>query len=448
MDRKFKKFFEIRTYFPKGITARMLILIILPILLSQILTGYIFYRRHWRTISNQNAIAFAGDVLTIVDLKKPNMTEEEFENLKKIAKKNSMMDIEWLPQEKIIKHKNSKRLEKLSLKYVYKFLNQNLKLPYTLYADEDKNILDIKIQYPDGILSISSSLKSVFSKTFYIFFLWMIGSCIIFIAISVPFAKSQVNAIKNLTRVISLAGRGEEIDGFVPSGPIQIRHAGSAFLKTYTRMYRYMKSRTNMLSGISHDLKTPLTRMKLELEFCDDKNLQFALLNDIEDMEKMIDSYLSFAKGMAPETSVKINITETVKNLIRKLNKGNFDISFESKKEYFATVRPLAFERAISNVIMNAIRYGKKKIAISIKKDSDKLSIFIEDNGPGIPEGKRDDMFKPFARLEKSRNSKTGGVGLGLSIVQEVIHQHGGEVQLLPSEKLGGLKVKIDLPLK
>ena len=444
MNKKIKKFFEIRTYFPKGISSRMFILIILPILLSQILTGYVFYKRHWKSISNQNAISFAGNVLTIVDLK----ASEKFSELQQIAKKNFMMDIEWDSGEKITKHRNSKKLEHLSLKYVYKFLNQNLKLPYSLSADENKNSLDIKIQYPDGILSISSSLKTVFSKTFYIFFLWMIGSCIIFIVISIPFAKSQLNAIKNLTRVIGLAGRGEEIDGFVPSGPIQIKQAGSAFLKTYTRMHRYIKSRTNMLSGISHDLKTPLTRMKLELEFCEDKNIQFALLNDIEDIEKIIYSYLSFARGITHENSMKINITKTIQNLIKKLNKGKYDISFESKKEYYTSVRPLAFERAISNILMNAIRYGNKKINVSIKKDGENISIFIEDNGPGIPENRRDEMFKPFARLDKSRNTKTGGVGLGLSIVQEIIHQHGGEIQLLSGEKLGGLKVKIDLPLK
>ena len=444
MYKNIKKFFEIRTYFPKGITARMLILIILPIFLSQLLTGYIFYKRHWKTISNQNAITFAGNVLTIIDLKKT----EKFTDVQQMAKKNFVMDVDWESGATIKKHRNSKRLEKLSLKYVYKFLNQNLKFPYSLSADENKNSLEIKIQYPDGVLSISSSLRSVFSKTFYVFFLWMIGSCVVFVAIAIPFAKSQVNAIKNLTRVIGLAGRGDDITGFVPSGPIQIRQAGSAFLKTYTRIHRYIQSRTSMLSGISHDLKTPLTRMKLELEFCDDKNLQFALLNDIEDMEKMIDSYLNFAKGISPENSERVNITKMIQNLIRKLNKGKFDISFESKKEYFAIIRPLAFERAISNVIMNAIRYGKKKISVSVTKNSDSLSIFVEDNGNGIPKEKREEMFKPFARLDKSRNNKTGGVGLGLSIVQEIIHQHGGEIRLEESEKLGGLKVKIDLPLK
>lgn len=448
MIKKYKKFFEIRTYFPKGITARMLILIILPIIFSQLLTGYIFYRRHWKNISNQSAIAFAGNVLTIMDLKAQDKTSEDFLEAQQMAKKNFLMDIEWLPDEKIIKKKNSKRLELLSFRYVYRFLNQNIKLPYSLSADEDKNLLEIKIQYPDGVLAISSSLKSVFSKTIYIFFLWVIGSAVIFILIAIPFAKSQVDAIKNLTRAIGLAGRGEKVENFTPSGPVQIKQAGIAFIKTYNRMQRYINSRTNMLSGISHDLKTPLTRMKLELEFCDDKNLQFALLNDIEDMEKMINSYLNFAKGMGVENSQEINITKTIKNLIRKLNKGKFDITFNTKKDYFAVVRPSAFERAISNIIVNAIRYGNKKIEVSILKKEEYFEIIIEDNGMGIPENRRDEMFKPFARLDNSRSSETGGMGLGLSIVQEVIHQHGGEVFLLDSKKLGGLLVKIELPIK
>ncbi|MDE6224126.1 MAG: ATP-binding protein, partial [Alphaproteobacteria bacterium] len=214
------------------------------------------------------------------------------------------------------------------------------------------------------------------------------------------------------------------------------------------RMQRYLKSRTNMLSGISHDLKTPLTRMKLELEFCDDKNLQFALLNDIEDMEKMINSYLDYAKGNIPENSQKTNITNLIKNIVRKLNKGNYDIKVNAKANIFAVIRPSAFERAIANIITNAIRYSKKKIIIDIKQHGNKVSVLIEDNGNGIPKNRRDDMLKPFTRLENSRNTSTGGVGLGLSIVQEIIHQHGGEIFLLDGQKLGGLLVKIEIPLK
>ena len=448
MNKNIRKLFEFRTYFPKGIMARILILIILPLVLSQVLSGYIFYKRHWKNISNQAATIFAGNVLTIMDLKAQDKTEEEFAETQLIAKKNYSIDIKFLEGEKITKKKISKRLDQLSLRYIRRFLNQNIKYPYSLSANEDTNLLEIKIQYPNGVLEISSSLKSVFSKTIYIFFLWVIGSIVIFLAIAIPFATNQVDSIKKLTSALKKAGRGEDIHDFNPTGPIQIREAGDAFLKTYTRMQRYLKSRTNMLMGISHDLKTPLTRMKLELEFCDDKDLQFALLNDIEDMEKMINSYLDYAKGNLPENSFETNITALVKNIVRKLNKGNYDIKVNAKKNYFAMIRPSAFERAIANIITNAIRYSKKKIIIDIKESNDNLCIFIEDNGKGIPENKREDMLKPFTRLESSRNKATGGVGLGLSIVQEIIHQHGGEISLLDGKKLGGLLVKIEIPLK
>ncbi|MGN0929523.1 MAG: ATP-binding protein [Alphaproteobacteria bacterium] len=445
---KWKNVFELRTYFPKGIMARTLILIILPLFLSQILTGYIFYKRHWKNISNQSAAVFAANVLTIMDLKEDDKTPEEFSDLQKMIKKNYSMNVDFLEGEKITKRKNSKRLDLLSLRYIRKFLNNNIKYPYTISASEDTNVLEVKIQYPDGVLVINSSLKSVFSKTIYIFFFWTIGSIIIFSLIAIPFAKNQIDSIKKLTYALESAGRGEEINNYNPTGPIQIKEAGKAFLKTYNRMQRYLKSRTNMLSGISHDLKTPLTRMKLELEFCDDKNLQFALLNDIEDMEKMINSYLDYAKGNIPENSQKTNITNLVKNIVRKLNKGNYDIKVNAKPNIFAVIRPSAFERAIANIITNAIRYSKKKIIIDIKQSGNKLSVLIEDNGNGIPENRRDDMLKPFTRLENSRNTSTGGVGLGLSIVQEIIHQHGGEVLLLDGKKLGGLLVKIEIPLK
>ncbi len=235
MMDKIKKYFQLRTYFPKGILARVLILIILPLFLSQVLTGYIFYKRHWKNISNQNALTFGGNVLTLVEEKTKDKTIEEFIKTQDMAK-NFSMDAEWIEGAKIKKQKNSERLEKLSLRYVYKFLNQNIKMPYSLIADEDANSLKIEIQYPDGVLKITSSLRSVFSKSIYIFFLWVLGSLIIFSLIAIPFAKKQVDSIKQLTNTISTAGRGEEIKDFKPSGAIQIKKAGQAFLKTYTRM--------------------------------------------------------------------------------------------------------------------------------------------------------------------------------------------------------------------
>jgi two-component system osmolarity sensor histidine kinase EnvZ len=188
--------------------------------------------------------------------------------------------------------------------------------------------------------------------------------------------------------------------------------------------------------------------MKLEAEFFEDKNLQFAMLNDMEEMEKMIDSYLSYAKGGQREKSERVEIGDLLKNAIRKANKGKYDIAFESQGRHFAVVRPIALERAVANILSNAIRYSEKKIIVSLRERAGMLEIDFEDNGGGIPEDKREEMLKPFTRMETSRNQATGGVGLGLAIVQETVHQHGGEIRLGQSERLGGLLVRLEIPLK
>jgi two-component system osmolarity sensor histidine kinase EnvZ len=427
---------------------RFMALVILPLLLSQILSGYIFYNRHWRNISNQSATLFAGNVMAIVDLREDDKAPEDFEETKKIAKRNFFMDIEFVPGGKIARQKNSRRLQQLSLKYVDRFLERNVRHPYSLSASEDTNVLEIQIQYPDGVLDIKSSLKSVFSKTIYIYAFWVLGSIVVFLGIAIVFARSQVDSIKKLTNAIDRAGRGEDVDDFKPAGPNQVREAGLSFLRNNRRQRRYLKSRNDMLAGISHDLKTPLTRMKLEMELFGDKTVDEALASDVEEMEKMLDAYLAYARGNVREASERVDVAALLANSIRKANKGKYDITLEAKGRHFAVLRPIAFERAVANVLSNAIRYSDKKIIVSVRERGGSLEIDFEDNGKGIPAARREEMLKPFTRLEGSRNRATGGVGLGLAIVQETVHQHGGDITLGESSRLGGLLVRLEIPLK
>ncbi|MDR1476741.1 MAG: hypothetical protein LBI17_01275, partial [Rickettsiales bacterium] len=300
---RIKSLFQFRTYFPKGLMGRFMALVILPVLLSQILSGYIFYNRHWINTANQSATLFAGNVLAVIDLKDAAETPDDFAEIQKLAKRNFSMGVEFTEGGKISKQKRSNRLNQLSLKYVTRFLNQNIRRHYSLSADENTNVLEVQVQYPNGALVINSNLKSIFAKTIYIYGFWVLGSIVFFLAIAAVFVRHEVGSIKKLTDAINRAGRGEDIGEFKPSGPAQVREAGLSFVKNHNRQRRYLKSKADMLAGISHDLKTPLTRMKLEAEFFEDKNLQFAMLNDMEEMEKMIDSYLSYAKGGQREKS-------------------------------------------------------------------------------------------------------------------------------------------------
>jgi len=455
MKEFFKNMFLFRTYFPRGIMGRMMVLIILPLLLSQALSGMIFYQRYHTNVANQSATLFAGNVLTIVDLMKDVAGDtQKFAELSTLARRNYSLNISFVNGAKIPDHYSvPARLNELSLKYLRRFLDQNLVRPYSLSVDERARQFEVQIQYSSGVLVISSRLSNVFQRTLYIFFYWIVGSIVIFSAIAIFFMRSQVRSIKDLTKAIERAGRGEDISDFKPSGPIQIRRAGRKFEQTYERNVRYVAAQKKMLSGVSHDLKTPLTRLKLEAEMFSDEAARYAVNMESDEINKMIDAYLSYAKNMAVEPSESISMNDLVKTVVRKLSRGKakVEVIAEKGKDYKAVVRPVAMERALSNIVQNALRYGKGKVEIklSTRKDSDGekfVVITVDDDGPGIPKDRRDDMFKPFARMDESR-SKDGGVGLGLSIVQEIIYQHGGEVFLEDSPSLGGLRVRTEIPV-
>lgn len=436
-----KKIFQIRTYFPKGLNGRFLIMLLFPIIFSQLLTSYIFYKKHWKTITNKNAVSFVGNVLTIVDLKKQY---KDFAEVQKIAKKNFSMNVNFIKDVNLVQKKNSKYIVKFSLKYVYNILNQNLKQKYVLFANEKNNDLKINIEYPDGILTIDTSLIAVFSKTFYLVFIWMFGSALIALMFIIPFFDKQLKSIKKLTFTIDRVSKGGNLDNFRPSGANQVRQAGIAFIKTYNKLQNLLSSRTRMLTNISQDLKIPLNNMKMSLEFCTDKDVKFALYDNIANMTKMIDSYLDFAEKIDNEKQQFSNITFKIKHIIKKINKGMFNIQLNSKKDYFAMIRPFAFEKAITNIIMNAIQFGNKKVLITITKQNDYIKIITEDNGKGVKPDMINEILKPFVKIDETKNS---GVGLGLPVANEIIQQDGGDLILGKSENLGGLKVEIKLPI-
>ncbi len=436
-----KKIFQIRTYFPKGLSGRFLIMLLFPIIFSQLFTSYIFYKKHWKAITNKNAVSFVGNVLTIVDLKKQY---PDFAEVQKIAKKNFSMNVKFLEGINLLERKNSKYIVKFSLKYVYKILDQNLKQKYVLFANEKNNDLKINIQYPDGILTIDTSLIAVFSKTFYLVFIWIFGSALIALLFTIPFFDKQLQSIKKLTFAIDAVSKGGNLDNFKPSGAKQVKEAGKSFIKTYNKLQGLLNSRTKMLTNISKDLKTPLNNMKASLEFCTDKDVKFALSDNIDNMTKMIDSYLDFTEKIDNEKQKFSNITFKIKHIIQKINKGVFNIKLNAKKDYFAMIRPFAFEKALTNIIMNAIQFGNKTILITVTKQNDYIKIIVEDNGKGISKEMLSEVLKPFVKID---NKKNNGIGLGLPVANEIIQQDGGDLTLESSKNLGGLKVEIKLPV-
>jgi two-component system osmolarity sensor histidine kinase EnvZ len=443
MSFDFRKLFQFKTYMPRGITGRFFAIVLLPIMLYSILIGYIFYSSHWQSMASQGAIMFSGGVVSVAEL----YETEKIANLAPMAAKNYGLKVEFLPGEQITgRRRIPKYLKSLSIKYVIRFLDKNLNRKYSIVADDEGKQVDIKIQYPKGVLSIQSSLRTVFSRSIFIFASWLLGGFVIFAGVAIVFARRQIKSIEDLASLISRAAHGEPVGNINPAGPKEVREASIAFFKNYNRMQRNIKAREKMLSGISHDLKTPLTRMKLETEFMEDKAAQASILDDVDDMIRIIDSYLEYAHGQGPVEKVKTDIADIARTVVRKLNRGNFAVEIDAPKPVYASVSPVAMERAVSNVVSNALHYASSKVRVGISRDGGQVEVSVEDDGPGIPVESREDMLRPFTRLDTSRNSDTGGHGLGLSIVQEIMHQHDGEVALLDSEGLGGLKVLLTLP--
>ena len=316
---------------------------------------------------------------------------------------------------------------------VYEFIPDKRIDVYVLLTNDEW----MRVVVPLGRLHSSSS---------YIFILWVFGLSILFFTISLIFMRNQIRPILRLSVAADRLGKGQDIVDLKPSGAREVRLAAEAFNKMRDRIMRQVQHRTSMLAGVSHDLRTPLTRLKLQLAMMGDGPDQDAMKQDIEDMEVMIEGYLSFARGDSGETAQATDMNELVEEVVTNARRNGFEISYQTASDpIIMTVKQNAMERALSNVLGNAAKFATEA-QVMLMQDMGYVKILIDDNGPGIPADKREDVFRPFHRLEQSRNTQSGGVGLGLSITQDIISSHGGTIQLGESS-VGGLSVIITLPV-
>ena len=296
------------------------------------------------------------------------------------------------------------------------------------------------------MLRIEAPKKRLASSTTLIFIGWMVGSSILLVLVAILFLRNQIRPIVQLSSAAESFGRGQEVEGFRPSGAQEVRQAAQAFIEMRGRIRRQVESRTAMLAGISHDLRTPLTRMRLELEMLGGKQGLEELRDDVDEMQKMVESYLAFASGEGSEEASKISIGQLLSRAVEPYQRRKSDVNLGDVPDRSIAVKTQAMLRVIRNLIDNALRYGDH-CWISVKLHRKKCLIIIDDDGPGIAQKDRESVFRAFKRLEESRNSETGGAGLGLTIVRDIVHAHGGDVSLEKSPQGEGLRVIISLPL-
>jgi len=424
---------------PSSLLGRSLIIVFAPILILVVLTTFIFYQTSWSIISKRLAQSVVADINVIVKLIDQNLKTEAIQ----IAKKDFKMDViykkdtdlnplSFRPQRGILTRRLQQSLEELERPFFYDLSNL------------EKGAA-IAIQLNNDLLIISVHKDRLYNESAFVFLLWMFFASLILLLLSYLFMKAQIRPLKRLAIIAETLGRGLDAPELKVSGSLEIRQTTNAFNQMRTRIKRFLKQRTDMLAGVSHDLRTPLTRMKLQLSLMKDDDAKKELEYDIKEMTAMLNSYVSFVRGETPETIENIQLNNLINNICQNLDREKYEITETYSRKIDTSGRPLQIKRAIQNILDNARRYASK-IQIDVSANNDECFISISDNGPGIPEKNYEDVFKPFFTLDPSRNKMKGESGLGMTISRDIIRSHGGDIKLSPSS-IGGLKTVINLPI-
>ena len=423
---------------PLSLLGRSIIIIFVPIIILMIVTSLIFYQTSWNIISKRLTESVVADINVIVKLIDQNLKTEAINIAKEDFKmkiniqENSLIDQMIFQEQRGIL---SKRLKQALIKLKKPFFYDLSKI--------DKGVIII-IQLGDDLLIIRVDKDRLYSETAFVFLLWMLFASIILLFFSYFFMNKQIRHLKRLAIIAETFGRGLDAPELQSSGASEIRQTANAFNQMRTRIKRFLKQRTDMLAGVSHDLRTPLTRMKLQLSLLKEEKAKKELELDINEMTAMLDSYVSFVRSEAPEPIENINLNSLIKEILKNIDQEIIEIIFQETNVIKTSGRPVQLKRAFQNIIDNSIRYSYK-LNIEIYINDNGCCIVIEDNGPGIPNKNFEDVFKPFFTLDPSRNKLKGESGLGLSITRDIIRAHGGEIRLDKS-KFGGLKSVIELP--
>ena len=431
----------IKNILPKTLFYRALLIVAVPVIVLQLVITIVFFDSLWIKTNKGMTKALVNEINTFIEVYNDEIYDKnEIKNLFSVYQD---LNIEFINDENFVYEYNERwfspidRTLRRELKSIFGF--QNFWFSTTSY----KELIDLRVKYQKGYFKFLVPKDRVTSSSARIFALWITVPALIMVIISLIFLKNQTRPITNLAKAAEKFGRGEEIEEYKPSGAAEIRQAGYEFDRMRKRILRHLNQRSEMLSGISHDLRTPLTRMKLQLAFIKDQELANKLSDDINEMEKMLNEYLQFTSSSFLEKDEQFNISDLIIRIVEKYNNKN--ITTNVTPEIYLRGRKNLIKRCINNIIDNAIKYGDK-IKIEVMKNNNNLFIKIEDNGPGIPFNEHENVFKPFYKINKGRADSKSSVGLGLSIASDIIRSHGGNIKLEKSS-IDGLGVKIFLPV-
>jgi two-component system osmolarity sensor histidine kinase EnvZ len=433
----------VRRFLPRSLLGRAVLIIVTPLILLQVISTYVFYDRHYDTITRRLAQGLAGDVAAVITLLSRNPTNLQQREIFQLARSTMQMELTLtegaqllVPEQHLLRGIVEARLDDA--------LRERLRQPFAIDARSIAERVEILIQLPGGVLRVLVTDERLFSSTTYIFIFWTIGSSFLLFGIAVIFMRNQVRPIRRLARAAESFGKGQEVRDFKPEGATEVRQAAAAFINMRDRIKRQIQQRTEMLAGVSHDLRTPLTHMKLQLEMVKDMPDVKHLQSDVSEMEHMVEGYLAFARGEGQETPAPTDLGALLRDVVGKMTRDGRAIDLHVEQGITLPLRREGMRRCLTNLIANAQRHGEN-VAVRTGRSKNLVEVTVDDDGPGIPPERHEDVFKPFFRLEQSRNPATGGVGLGLTIARDVARAHGGDVSLETAPG-GGLRARVWLP--
>jgi two-component system osmolarity sensor histidine kinase EnvZ len=431
---------------PKGLYARSLLIIITPIVILQAVVAYVFMEKHWQSVTSRLSAATTKDISAIIELYEAlPRSKETSDRLERVAQHELGLSMEFRPLEDL-PPAGPKPFFSILDETLSREITQRIARPFWIDTVGRSDLVEIRIRLDDAVVRVFARRNQTYASNSHIFLVWMVGSSLVLMAVAILFLRNQIRPIQQLATAAEAFGKGRDVDNFRPRGAREVRQAAATFIEMRRRVERSIEQRTTMLNGVSHDLRTILTRFKLSLAVMDQDNPELVLLQkDVDEMSRMLEAYLAFARGDAAEQSAPTDIPALLDKLRMDAQRDGRETEVSFRGEPTVVVRPDAFKRCLTNLISNAQRFGRR-ILISAFSEIRYLTIHVDDDGPGVPEDKREDVFKPFLRLDEARNQDHGGTGLGLAIARDIARGHGGEVTLSRSP-LGGLRATVRVPV-
>jgi len=434
--------FSLRGVMPKGLYARALLIIIVPMVVLQSVVAFVFMERHWNTVTQRLSSAVVQDIAALIDVYSTLGADQA--QIGRIAREKLGLAVDFLPVSEM-PPPGPKPFFDLLDQSLSEEISKQIRKPFWIDTVGRSALVEIRIRLDNTVMRVFARRNAAYASNSHIFLLWMVGTSVVLLTVAILFLRNQIRPILRLADAAESFGKGREVPNFRPRGAREVRRAAVAFIEMKTRIERAMEQRTAMLAGVSHDLRTILTRFKLELALIGDSREGEAMKKDVDEMARMLEAYLAFARGDSGEQSAPTDMAAFLDELKADAERHGHSTTVAFHGQPTVTVRPAAFKRCITNLVSNAARHGHS-IAIVGHRDHRWLTVTVDDDGPGIPAHLREEVFKPFLRLDDARNQDEGGTGLGLAIARDIARSHGGDITLADSP-MGGLRASVRVPV-